>query len=32
LPSIQRDIDLVCGGDTSVMQNYEVIAGPPPGA
>ena len=32
LPTIQRDIDLVCRGDSSVMQHFELLAGPPPGA
>ena len=30
LPTIRRDIELVCSGDKSVMQDYETLAGPPP--
>ncbi len=29
VPAIQRDIDLVCSGDTAVMEAYDLIAGPP---
>ncbi len=30
LPSVRRDIDLVCSGDKSVMEQYETLAGPVP--
>jgi len=29
LPTIRRDIELVCSGDTSVMDEFETLAGPP---
>ncbi len=32
LPNIRRDIALVCSGDTSVMDQFETLAGPPPAA
>ena len=32
LPSIRRDIALVCSGDTSVLEELETLAGPPPTA
>ncbi len=30
LPTIERDIGLVCSGDKSVIEEYETLAGPPP--
>jgi 3-(methylthio)propanoyl-CoA dehydrogenase len=32
LPAIRRDITLVCSGDTSVLEDLETLAGPPPAA
>ncbi|MHC4065542.1 MAG: acyl-CoA dehydrogenase family protein [Planctomycetota bacterium] len=29
LPTIRRDIELVCSGDKSVLQEYQTLAGPP---
>jgi len=29
LPTVRRDIELVCSGDKSVVEQYEVLAGPP---
>ena len=28
-PTIRRDIELVCGGDESVLEKFETLAGPP---
>ena len=30
LPTVRRDIELVCSGDKSVLEEYETLAGPPP--
>ncbi|HUU81868.1 MAG TPA: acyl-CoA dehydrogenase family protein [Phycisphaerae bacterium] len=30
LPTLRRDIELVCSGDKSVIEDYETLAGPPP--
>lgn len=32
LPAIRRDIELVCSGDQSVLEDYHTLAGPPPAA
>lgn len=32
LPAIQRDVDLICSGDCSVMEEYDTLAGPLPPA
>ena len=32
LPMIRRDIELVCSGDTSVLEDLEALAGPAPAA
>jgi alkylation response protein AidB-like acyl-CoA dehydrogenase len=32
LPTIRRDMHVVCSGDQSVMQEYLTLAGPPPAA
>jgi alkylation response protein AidB-like acyl-CoA dehydrogenase len=32
LPNIKRDVELICSGDRSVMDQYEVLAGPLPPA
>ncbi|MHC4442150.1 MAG: acyl-CoA dehydrogenase family protein [Planctomycetota bacterium] len=29
MPTIRRDIDMVCSGDRSAVEHYEAIAGPP---
>ncbi|HSW44559.1 MAG TPA: acyl-CoA dehydrogenase family protein [Phycisphaerae bacterium] len=29
LPTLRRDLDLVCSGDTSAIQEFDLIAGPP---
>ncbi len=30
MPTLRRDIELVCSGDTSATQQFDTIAGPPP--
>jgi hypothetical protein len=32
LPDLQRDVALICTGDTSAMDQYELLAGPMPAA
>ena len=32
LPTLRRDIELVCSGDKSVLEDYDTLAGPPPAA
>ena len=31
LPTVERDILLLCSGDTSALTDFETLAGPPPG-
>lgn len=30
LPTIRRNVDLICSGDTGVLKHYDTLAGPPP--